>query len=68
LLDSGRILPSCVYLKGEYGVKDTYCGVPASLGKDGVRKVIELKISDADLKALQKSAAGVKANIEKLGI
>src|SRR3989338_3188786 len=43
--DSGRVLPCCVYLKGEYGIQDTYCGVPVSLGRGGVKKVIELKLS-----------------------
>ncbi len=66
LLDSGRILPCCVYLEGQYGVRDTYCGVPVSLGQGGVKKVIELKISSTDLAALQKSAADVKENIKKL--
>ncbi|PIQ86927.1 MAG: malate dehydrogenase [Candidatus Omnitrophica bacterium CG11_big_fil_rev_8_21_14_0_20_45_26] len=68
LLDSGRILPCCVYLNGQYGIKDTYCGVPVSLGKDGVRRVVELKIAKSDLEALQKSAQDVKANIVKLNL
>ena len=66
LLDSGRILPCCVYLEGPYGISGTYCGVPASLGTGGVKKVIELKIEPSDLQALQKSATEVKENIQKL--
>ena len=66
LMDSGRILPCCVLLDGQYGVSGTYCGVPVSLGRDGVRKVIELKINPNDLQALQKSAAHVKENCAKL--
>ena len=38
LLDTGRILPACALLQGEYGVQDLYCGVPVELGKEGVRR------------------------------
>lgn len=66
LLDSGRVLPCCVYLKGEYGISDNYVGVPVSLGRGGIKKVIELKLVQSDLDALKKSAADVKENIKKL--
>ena len=66
LRDSGRILPCCVYLEGQYGISDTYCGVPVSLGQGGVRKIIELKLGPSDLQALQKSAADVRENVKKL--
>ena len=63
LLDSGRILPCCALLKGEYGVNDLYCGVPAELGREGLRRVIELELNDKELAELQ---ASVKA-VEELG-
>lgn len=66
LLDSGRILPCCVNLNGEYGIKDVYCGVPVSLGKEGIKKIVELKLEPASLDALQKSAVSVNENIAKL--
>ncbi len=66
LLDSNRILPCCVYLKGEYGIQDLYCGVPVALGKNGAGKVLELELSDTDLKALQKSAHDVQELIDQL--
>ncbi len=66
LLDSNRILPCCVYLQGEYGVKNLYCGVPAALGKDGVQKIIKLDLNAAELQALQASAKAVEELIEKL--
>jgi malate dehydrogenase len=66
LLDSNRILPSCAYLKGEYGVQDLYCGVPAALGASGVQRIIELDLSSEYLAALQKSAHDVKGLVEKL--
>ena len=66
LRDTGRVLPCCAYLEGQYGMSGVYCGVPVSLSQGGVRKIIELRLSESELQALQKSAADVKANVEKL--
>lgn len=66
--DSSRVLPCCVYLTGQYGIKDTYCGVPVSLGREGVKKVVELKLSSESLATLQKSAEHVKEQCAKLGV
>jgi malate dehydrogenase len=55
-----HLLPSSVELNGEYGLKDVFCGVPVLLGKGGVQKVIELKLTDAELAELKKSAEGVR--------
>ena len=60
LLDSGRILPCCALLTGQYGVQDLYCGVPVELGKEGVRRIIELKLNDRELADLQASVSAVK--------
>ena len=49
--DQRRVLPVCMQLDGEYGIKNCYLGVPAILGKNGVEKVIELDLN-ADEKAL----------------
>ena len=68
LKDSGRILPSCVCLNGEYGVKGTYCGVPVSLGREGVKKVIELKLSSESLAQLKRSAEHVREQCAKLNL
>ncbi len=54
--DSGEVLPVCAWLSGEYGVSDLYFGVPAVLGRDGVREVIELPLTEAE-KALVYRAA-----------
>lgn len=66
LLDSNRILPSCVYLNGEYGIKDLYCGVPASLGKNGVAKVHEIQLNQEESAALHRSAKAVEELIQVL--
>ncbi|MBI4395167.1 MAG: malate dehydrogenase [Candidatus Omnitrophica bacterium] len=68
LTDSGRVLPCCVYLKGEYGIQDTYCGVPVSLAREGVKKVVELKLSPESQAALKRSAEHVREQIAKLNL
>ncbi len=51
LKDKRKILPVAAYLSGEYGVYDLYIGVPAIIGKNGVEKIIEVKLN-ADEKAM----------------
>jgi malate dehydrogenase len=48
VLDERRTLPCSVYLNGEYGISDLFVGVPVVLGKGGVQRIIELKLSDED--------------------
>ncbi|MGB1398099.1 MAG: malate dehydrogenase, partial [Planctomycetota bacterium] len=51
LLDQKRVLPSCALLSGEYGIDDTWVGVPVVLGANGVEKILEVDLSDADREA-----------------
>lgn len=64
--DKKRILPCAVYLQGEYAITDTVVGVPVKLGKNGIEEIIQIRLTDEESTALQKSAADVKANINKL--
>jgi malate dehydrogenase len=66
LLDQKRLVPCSVSLKGEYGLKDLFIGVPIILGGKGVEKIVELKLSDADKAALHKSAKDVADMIAEL--
>lgn len=58
--DQKRIFPCCVWLQGEYGMKDIYLGVPVKLGKGGVEEVIELQLNEDEKALLTKSAGAVK--------
>ena len=58
--DQKRIFPVCALLKGEYGMKDIYLGVPVVLGKNGIEKIIELKLNAEEKKLLEESAKAVK--------
>jgi malate dehydrogenase len=66
LLDSKRILPSCVYATGQYGVKNLYCGLPAALGANGVDRIVELELGSDDMKMLQVSAHAVQELVAQL--
>ncbi len=68
LRDTHKILATCCYLQGEFGVKDLYVGVPAQLGAKGVEKIWEFKLSDEERQALHKSAAAVKELVDVLKI
>jgi malate dehydrogenase len=58
--DEKRIMPASVYLEGEYGIEGVFAGVPILLGRKGIEKVIELKLSDEELNLLKTSAEHVR--------
>ena len=64
--DKRKIIPSCVLLTGEYGVNGLFIGVPVILGKNGVEKVIEMDLSDAEKEAFKKSVAAVQKTVDEV--
>lgn len=68
LHDEKRLLPCAAFLNGEYGVKDIYMGVPAILGKDGVEKILELKLTREERAQFRKSCMSVRKIVKKLSI
>ncbi len=58
--DKKKIVPVAAYLQGEYGVKGLFVGVPVILGKDGIEKIIKVKLTPDEKKALKKSINAVK--------
>ena len=58
--DQKRILPVCAWLTGEYGLKDIYMGVPVVLGKNGIEKIIELKLNKDEMALVNTSATAIK--------
>jgi malate dehydrogenase len=65
LRDKKRVLPCAAYCSGEYGIGDLFVGVPAIIGKGGIEKVLEVKLSTADADALKGSAAHVGDLVEE---
>ena len=64
--DTGEILPSCVYLDGQYGIKDVYMSVPASLGRAGVIDIPQLDLDDAEIQAVRESAKTIIESVDSL--
>ncbi len=71
LRDERQVLPCAAYLNGEYGLSGLYMGVPCLLGRSGVEKVIELKLTPEETAALHHSAREVQEGmkgLEELGL
>jgi malate dehydrogenase len=60
LKDQKRVLPTCCFLQGEFGVNGYYVGVPAVLGEKGVEKIIQFKLDAEEQAMMDKSVAAVK--------
>jgi len=60
-LDSKKMFPCSALLEGEYGLNDISIGVPCIIGKNGIEKIVEIELSEAELTKIQESAVGVKA-------
>jgi malate dehydrogenase len=58
--DKKRLIPCAAYCDKEYGVGGYYVGVPVVLGAGGVERIIELKLTDQERAAFQKSTTAVK--------
>ena len=58
--DQKKIFPCSTLLSGEYGLDDLCIGVPVVLGKDGIEKIVEIELNDAEKAKLKESAEGVK--------
>ena len=64
--DTGDVLPACAWCTGEYGISDVYVGVPARLGREGVREIVELELNDDELAALRGAADGIREKCQDL--
>ncbi len=60
LLDKKRVVPCAAMLEGEYGVNGVYVGVPVKLGANGVEQIIEIKMTDEEKAAFQRSVGAVE--------
>ena len=64
--DQKRIFPCCVWLQGEYGLKDIYMGAPVVLGRNGVERIIELDLNAEEMELCKGSAKAVKEVMDVL--
>jgi malate dehydrogenase len=66
LKDQKRVLPSCVYLDGEFGVKGYYVGVPCVLGENGIEKILTCKLDATEQTMMDKSVKAVKELVDSM--
>lgn len=66
--DKKKILAVCTLLEGEYGVDGLFVGVPAILGRGGVEKIVQIKLTAAETTALQKSVAAVRKTCAEVDV
>jgi malate dehydrogenase len=59
--DQKKMFPCSVLLDGEYGMKDICIGVPVILGRNGIEKIVEIELNDAEKANMLESAEGVRA-------
>lgn len=64
--DEKQLLPCSAYLTGQYGLEDTFIGVPVRLGKEGVEEIVELDITEEQRQELHRSAEEVRSGIAGL--
>ena len=55
-----KTLPCAAFLNGEYGFKDLYAGIPVVIGKNGVEKIVELKLNSVEKKNFDISIKAVE--------
>lgn len=57
--DSQKMFPCSCLLEGEYGLNDICIGVPTIIGKNGVEKIVEIELNDAEKDNMKASAEAV---------
>ncbi|HEX2022490.1 MAG TPA: malate dehydrogenase, partial [Candidatus Thermoplasmatota archaeon] len=70
LNESDEVLPVCAWVSGQYGIDPVYLGVPAKLGRTGVREIVELDLSPEELAQLTEAADAIRgrcADLAKVG-
>lgn len=58
--DQQKMFPCSAFLDGEYGSKDLCLGVPVILGKNGIEKIVEIELDEAEKTKLKESAEAVR--------
>src|SRR5690606_17131294 len=64
--DQKKMFPCSVLLEGEYGLNDLCIGVPAIIGRNGLEKIVEIELDEAEKSKMQESAKGVKGTNDLL--
>ena len=66
ITDEKQILAASAYLRGEYGYRDIFLGVPVLIGKNGIEDIIEIDLTAEEKAALDDSAKHVEEGVVTL--
>jgi malate dehydrogenase len=66
LKDKHLILPASAFMRGEYGLRDIFFGVPLQLGSTGIEKIVIYDLDNEEREALKISAEAVQQTTEAL--
>jgi malate dehydrogenase len=64
LKDQKRVLPCAAYVDGAYGLDGFYVGVPTVIGKDGIERIVKIKLSKDEQAMFDQSVDAVKGLVE----
>ncbi|MEM9427404.1 MAG: malate dehydrogenase [Pseudomonadota bacterium] len=64
LKDQKRLLPCAAHVKGPYGLKNMYVGVPTVIGAGGIERVVDIKLTKDEQAMFDKSVDAVKGLVE----
>jgi malate dehydrogenase len=64
--DSDQILPATVRARGQYGITDGYVGLPARLGRNGLREIVEMPLTPDELTAVRTAATRISERVADL--
>ncbi len=67
VFDKKKIIPSCALLEGEYGVNGLFVGVPTLIGRNGIEKIIEVELTEAEKEGFKRSVAAVQKTVDEVG-
>lgn len=68
LNDENSVFTVSSYLKGQYGEKGIYVGVPAVVNKNGVREILEMQLSQSEMEQFKTSCNILRDMLNELGI
>lgn len=68
LFDENSVFTVSAYLRGEYGQKGIYIGVPAIVNRSGAREILEISMSDDEKKCFEKSAQIISEMKAEIGL
>ena len=69
--DQKKMIPCSAYLEGEYGYNDITIGVPCIIGKNGIEKIVEIELNEAEqalFAASEEAVAKTTAVLKEIGV